>query len=143
MSDVALSSRNIAGPHTSSAAALAKAAERLLARVGHWPPHRWRASARPGVRVAAAKGAAAVSGGTGHTAATRADVMYELVQQVADAGAQAEGRSARPVPRLANDLVLPDQLRVMVADLLAAGSAQADELRSSCAALINATGRLL
>jgi len=32
----------------------------------------------------------------------------------------AEGASPRDVPRLENDLALPDQTRVMVADLLAA-----------------------
>jgi hypothetical protein len=51
---------------------------------------------------------------------TTADLAYGLVQRLADLGADAEGRPRRPVPRL-NDLVLPDQLRVMADDLLAAG----------------------
>ena len=32
----------------------------------------------------------------------------------------ATGRASRPVPRLANDLALPDQVRVMTLDLVAA-----------------------
>jgi hypothetical protein len=46
--------------------------------------------------------------------------MYRLVQRLADAVADAEGRPHRTVPRLANDLALPDQLRVMAADVIAA-----------------------
>ena len=46
-----------------------------------------------------------------------------LVQQLADLAADAEGEPPRAVPRLDNDLALPDQLRVVAADLLAAGPA--------------------
>jgi len=49
----------------------------------------------------------------------RSDAVYALVQRLADAAAEVEGRTPLPVPRLA-DTVLPDQLRVMVADLVAA-----------------------
>jgi hypothetical protein len=50
----------------------------------------------------------------------RGDVVHGLVQRIADIGAEVEGRPARPVPRLASDLALPDQLRVVTADLRAA-----------------------
>ena len=47
-------------------------------------------------------------------------------QQIADLGAQVEGRRIRQVPRLDNDLALPDQLGVVAADLSAACLAAAD-----------------
>ena len=75
----------------------ARAVQRLLDRTSHWTPARW-----------AQRG--------------RAESVHALVQLLADAGAEAEGRPARPVPRLASDLALPDQLRVMAADLRAAGA---------------------
>jgi len=73
---------------------------RLVDQLSHWTPSRWAASS--------------ASGGT------RAEVVHGLVQQVADLAAGAEGQPHRPVPRLAADLSLPDQLRVVAADLLAA-----------------------
>ena len=72
----------------------ATAAERLLDQVRHWEQPRW-------------------------SAAGRADRVHALVQQLADLAADAEGRPRRPVPR-EHDLILPDQLRVMADDLLAA-----------------------
>jgi hypothetical protein len=75
----------------------------LLARVSHWNPDRW-------TRPAAAAG-------------TRAEAFHALVQRLADLGAAAEDRAPRPVPRLENDLALPDQFRVMVDDLIRTGSA--------------------
>jgi hypothetical protein len=74
---------------------LARAVDQLVNRVAHWSPARW------------------ASGGHGSR-------VYALVQQLADLGAQAEGGPRRQVPRLDNDLVLPDQLRVVTVDLLAA-----------------------
>ncbi|HET6482227.1 MAG TPA: hypothetical protein VFG35_19650, partial [Actinoplanes sp.] len=50
----------------------------------------------------------------------RADRAYALVQLLADLSADAEQRPRRPVPR-EHDMVLPDQLRVVADDLLAAG----------------------
>jgi hypothetical protein len=82
--------------------AFAAVIERLLNQVGHWEQGRWWS--RP----------------PGHPA-TRGDLVYGLVQQLADHGADAEGRPHRPVPR-ENDLVLADQIRVMADDLLAAGA---------------------
>jgi hypothetical protein len=77
------------------------AVDRLIGRVQHWTPSRW---ARP----------SAVDG------STRAELIHGLAQRLADAGAQAAGEPSRAVPRLDNDLVLPDQLRVLTADVLAA-----------------------
>lgn len=71
---------------------LVRQADLLVSQVAHWTPARWRG---------------------------RSDGVYALVQRLADATAEAEGRTALPVPRLA-DTVLPDQIRVMVADLVAA-----------------------
>ena len=87
----------------SAAARLSVAADRLVNRVGHWTPARWAAPA-----------------GLTEGAPVRADIMFGLVQTLADLAAGAEKRPSRPVPRLDNDLALPDQLRVMVNDLLAA-----------------------
>jgi len=90
---------------------------RLVNRVGHWTPPRWAASSASGP-------------------GSRADVVYALVQRLADAAADAEGRPRRRVPRLDNDLALPDQLRVLAADLLAADPAEpvlraaADDVRA-------------
>ena len=71
----------------------ATSVDRLLRQVRHWGPGRWRRS--------------------------RADLVYGLVQRLADLGADAEHRRRRPVPQV-GDVVLPDQLRVMADDLLAA-----------------------
>jgi hypothetical protein len=90
----------------SAAAALREAERRLVARVGHWNPVRW---------------AAATSEAPGRS---RGDAVYALVQVLADLGAEAERRPRRVVPRLPSDLVLPDQVRVMVADLLGARPAE-------------------
>jgi hypothetical protein len=80
---------------------LVRAADRLADHVGHWTPARW---AQPGA-----------SGDR-----TRADVVHALAQRLADLEASVTGREIRPVPRLPNDLALPDQVRVMVLDLIAA-----------------------
>jgi hypothetical protein len=67
------------------------AAERLVGRVSHWTPARW---------------------------VGRAERFHALVQQLADLAAASAGRPPRTVPRLDSDLALPDQLRVVVGDLL-------------------------
>ncbi|HEY0485227.1 MAG TPA: hypothetical protein VGD72_03120 [Mycobacteriales bacterium] len=77
------------------------ATDRLTDRTATWTPARW-ASSCPG------------GGGA------RADVVYALVQHLADLAADAEGRPRREVPRLGHDVSLPDQLAVMATDLLAA-----------------------
>ncbi|QKW12160.1 MULTISPECIES: hypothetical protein [unclassified Micromonospora] len=76
--------------------------ELLVRQVGHWQHPRWAATASRGD-------------------VSRADLVHRLVQEIADLAADAEGQPRRTVPRLGNDLVLPDQLRVVAADLLAAG----------------------
>jgi hypothetical protein len=86
--------------------AFATAIDRLINQVGHWEQGRWW-SRTPTIPAA------------GSVSPTKADLAYGLVQRLADLGADAEGRAHRPVPRH-NDLVLPDQLRVMADDLLAA-----------------------
>jgi hypothetical protein len=92
---------------------LVRQAEMLFGQVSHWTQTRWRG---------------------------RADGVYALVQRLADACAEAEGRTALVVPRLA-DTVLPDQLRVMVADLVAASPGAdvldrlTEDIRSTRAAL--------
>jgi hypothetical protein len=96
------------------------AVSRLVNQVAHWTPARW---SKP------------VASGAG----TRADAMHALVQRLADAAADAEGSPQRPVPRLANDLALPDQLRVVSADLIAAdpdrANASTDMVRTTAAQL--------
>lgn len=81
---------------------LTRLARRLVTGTAHWTPAAWAATAPSG-------------------SACRADVLYDLVQALADLGAEAEARPARPVPRLDNDLALPDQLLVVTADLVRAG----------------------
>jgi hypothetical protein len=83
-------------------AELARAVDRLVDQIAQWTPSRWAAS---------------TATGTG----SRAVAVHALAQRLADLEAGLTGRPPRPVPRLDNDLVLPDQLRVTARDLLAAG----------------------
>ena len=85
----------------------AGAVDRLLNQVRHWEQPRWRG---------------------------KADPAYALVQRLADLGADAEGRERRPVPR-EHDLILPDQLRVMADDLIAADPSP--ELLAAAAAAVD------
>ncbi|SCL27816.1 hypothetical protein GA0070616_3574 [Micromonospora nigra] len=91
----------------------------LVRQVGHWQQPRWAMA------------------GTAPGAESRADLVYRLVQTLADLGADAEGGPRRHVPRLDNDLVLIDQLRVVTADLLAAGPP--DDVLARAAAATAAT----
>ncbi|NES26743.1 hypothetical protein GCE86_30050 [Micromonospora terminaliae] len=86
-----------------SAAELDRAVTLLVRQVGHWEQPRWSAAA---------------AGGN----VSRADLVHKLVQEIANLAADAEGEPRREVPRLPSDLALPDQLRVVTADLLAAGA---------------------
>jgi hypothetical protein len=88
----------------SAADQLARQVELLTRQVGHWTAPRWAAPAAAGD-------------------ASRADLVHRLVQRLADLAADAAGQPRRRVPRLENDLVLPDQLRVMATDLIAANPA--------------------
>jgi hypothetical protein len=85
-----------------------------------WPPARWSGPA--GART------------------NRADRVHELVQRLADLVAGLEGEPVRPVPRLDNDLALPDQIRVLVADLLLATPGEDDPL-TRAAGWLDATRR--
>ena len=76
---------------------LTAAVGKLVGQVSHWTPPRWAASGASGV--------------------PRAATVHDLVQWLADRCAEAEGRAPLPVPRLDNDLALPDQLKVVAADL--------------------------
>ncbi|MFC4148305.1 hypothetical protein ACFO0M_18790 [Micromonospora mangrovi] len=84
-----------------SAAELDRAVGLLVGQVGHWQQPRW---------------AAVAAGGN----VSRGDLVHKLVQEVANLAADVAGEPRRDVPRLANDLALPDQLRVVAADLVAA-----------------------
>ena len=113
----------------------ATAVDRLINQVAHWEQARWwtRAgrSSGPGPPPASRpsdSGPVAGPSDSGPGAGTavpptRADLVYALVQRIADRGADAEGRPRRTVPRLA-DLVLPDQVRVVADDLIAATPAE-------------------
>ncbi|HEX5595847.1 MAG TPA: hypothetical protein VFX61_07490 [Micromonosporaceae bacterium] len=79
---------------------LSRAVDLFVRQVGHWTAPRWAAQA---------------AGGD----VSRADLVYRLAQQIADLAAEAEGQPRRRLPRLDNDLALPDQLRVVAADLAA------------------------
>jgi hypothetical protein len=72
-------------------------------RTATWTPARWASSCPDGD-------------------SSRADAAHALVQYLADVGADAEGRPRRRVPRLEHDVSLPDQIAVVVADLVAAGT---------------------
>jgi len=100
---------------------LAAAVDRLLHQVGHWEEPRW--SAVPGAADR-----------------SRAEMVHELVQRLADLAADAEGRARRPVPQV-GVLVLADQLRVMRDDLVAAEAP--DDVLKHAAADVEAVHRAL
>ncbi|MBM0258257.1 hypothetical protein [Micromonospora sp. 4G55] len=95
-----------------SAAELDRAVGLLVRQVGHWQQPRW---------------AAIAEGGN----VSRADLVHRLVQELANLGADVEGEPRRNVPRLDNDLALVDQLRVVAADLVAAGAPDATLARAA------------
>jgi hypothetical protein len=97
------------------------AVDRLINQVAHWEQPRWWSH-------------------LGAVGQTRGDVVHTLVQHLADLAADAEKGPHRPVPRI-GDMSLPDQLRVMADDLLAAGAS--DELLSRAAAEIDTTRQVL
>jgi hypothetical protein len=67
--------------------------------------------------------------------------VHALVQHLADLDADAEGEPRRPVPRLPHDTAIPDQLKVVTADLLAAG-APTDVLAAATAEVTETTRTL-
>lgn len=84
-----------------SSAELSRSVDLLVRQVGHWDAPRW------GVQAFGAD-------------ARRGDLLHGLVQRLADLAAEAEDQPLRRVPRLPNDTALPDQLRVVATDLIAA-----------------------
>lgn len=98
---------------------LAQLARRLVAGTAHWTPATWAARSTPTANADPAPGAASAEP-VASVVPSRADVLYDLVQVLADLGAEAESRPPQAVPRLANDLALPDQLWVVATDLAAA-----------------------
>jgi hypothetical protein len=84
--------------------------------VGHWTPQRWAKTPNAKTPNADVPHAELVQTAAPE-GATRADLMFRLVQRLADLAGEAEGRTRRLVPRLDNDLALVDQVRVMVLDL--------------------------
>jgi hypothetical protein len=104
-------------------------------RVSHWDPKRWAGRVHlvdqpPGPPPPAPA-----------DAPRRGDLLFAVVQELADAGADAEHRRRQDVPRLANDYALTDQLRVMVADLIEARPA--DDVLDRAARLITRTAQVL
>ncbi|MDT5027226.1 MAG: hypothetical protein QOE61_3652 [Micromonosporaceae bacterium] len=87
--------------------------------MGHWTPQRWAKTPNAKTPNADVPHAEVVQTAVPE-GSTRADLMFRLVQRLADLAAEAEGRTRRPVPRLDNDLALVDQVRVMVLDLQSA-----------------------
>jgi hypothetical protein len=81
-------------------ATFATAVDRFVNQVAHWEQPRWWS--RPAGR-----------------SETRGDLVYALVQRLADLGADAEHRARRVVPRI-GDMSLPDQIRVLADDILGA-----------------------
>jgi hypothetical protein len=90
-------------------------------QVSHWTPGRWSRTAPVGV--------------------SRAELVHGLVQRLADWTADQEGRPRRAVPRLGSDLALPDQLRVVVSDLVAA--APPADVCAAAAAAVDETRQAL
>jgi hypothetical protein len=101
---------------------LQRATRHLVRRVSHWTPPRWAASS------------------VSSPERSRSDVVYDLVQRLAQLASDAEGQPSRAVPRLP-DHVLPDQVRVLVADLVAADPPEA--LLRTAAELVTAATREL
>jgi hypothetical protein len=101
---------------------LGRVVDLLVRQVGHWEAPRWRTPAADG-------------------SGTRADAVHRLIQRIADLDADQAGRVRRPLPRLDSDTALPDQLRVVAADLTAAGPSP--EVLTAAAADVAAVRRLL
>ena len=93
----------------------ATSVDRLHNQVRHWEQGRWWSR-------------------TAGATATRGDLTYALIQHLADLGADAEHRPRRLLPR-EHDMVLPDQLRVLADDLLAA--APSDPVLAEATAAVN------
>ncbi|MBB2945547.1 hypothetical protein FB565_005280 [Actinoplanes lutulentus] len=95
--------------------------DRLLNQVRHWEERRWSLPA-------------------GALGQTRAQVVHGLAKQLAALGAEAEKVPAHELPPV-HDLVLPDQLRVLATDILAAGPPP--ELLTRATNAVNKTSQTL
>lgn len=89
---------------------LERAIGRVVEGTRHWSPARW---------------------------SSKAEAMHALIQALADLAADAEGQPRRPVPRLPNDMQLPDQLQVIALDLLEFESKLTEEQRERALAEID------
>ena len=98
---------------------MAREVRRLVDRIGHWTPPRWAASGASGDE-------------------SRADLVHALAQALADRAADAEGQPRRPVPRPEHDPTLADMVRVLAADVTAAGGDV-----TAAARLVHETGQAL
>jgi hypothetical protein len=99
----------------------AAVARELVPRLRRWTPANWSVPAEPPTRSAEPT-----------RPRSRADAVAGVVQRLADAGADAEGRLRRRVPR-DPEINLADQLAVMVDDIRRAGDPAA--LRTAAAEL--------
>ena len=86
-----------------SAVELTRLVEMLARQTSQWTPARWSAVAEPGTP-------------------SRAELVYGLIQRIADLAAEVEGQHRREIPPMESPLLLIDQLRVMAADLILAGA---------------------
>ncbi|MEV0392742.1 hypothetical protein [Polymorphospora rubra] len=117
-----------------------RAVDLLARQVGHWEAPRWRATAGSG-GILPNRGPVEAASVDRDAPPARRDLMHALVQRIADRAADAEGEPRRPVPRLSNDLALTDQLKVVAADLVAAGPAP--DLLGAAVADVQETRRAL
>jgi hypothetical protein len=112
----------------------------LLARVDHWTGSRWSQPARP-AKISDLGRLSPPEGPQVSKIDSRADVVHALVRRLAELCAEVEGRPRLAVPRLDNDLAIPDQLRVVVADLRLASPREA-AVRRAVADIEATTARL-
>jgi hypothetical protein len=87
---------------------LAREAGSLVQRLRLWTPQRWAASSGDGAPPYGTRG--------------------DLVHHLAVSFVQAAGETGRALPRLGNDLVLPDQLAVTSDDLVRSGRATLEDV---------------
>jgi len=106
---------------------IGRESRRVINGTAGWAPARWRLKTGEETGV-----------GDGDT---RATVMIELIQKLADLAADAEGRPRRVVPPPDHDTGLCDQLAVMSADLL--GTDPDESTRASALAAIRQAHRQL
>lgn len=127
--------RPLGGEPATAAERLDLAAFRLVDPTTSWSVTKWARPCRGGWPAALSP----VETGEQHEAPTRAEVAYALAVRLAAWGAEAELREPVQLPRLDHDVSLPDQLAVLVDDLLR--TAPSDQLLDEAADLVRTTGR--